>query len=61
MKGTFYERELQEVIIGKNKVFKIERILSRKRLCGKKQVLVKWLGWPEKFNTWLPEKDIVDV
>lgn len=29
VKGAFYERELQKVIIGKNKVFKIEKILDR--------------------------------
>lgn len=61
VKGTFYEPELQPVIIDKNKVFKIEKIISRKTIGRKKMALVKWLGWPEKFNSWVSEKDIVDV
>ena len=59
--GTFYEAELQSVIVDKNKVFKIEKVLARKKTGRKKLVLVKWLGWPQKFNSWLSEKDIVDV
>ena len=61
VKGTFYEPELQQVIINKNKMFKIERIISRKTIARKKMALVKWLGWPEKFNSWIAEKDIVAV
>lgn len=61
LKGTFYEPELQKVIIGKNKMFKIEKIMDRKISRGKKQVFVKWLGWPEKFNSWVSEKDITDA
>ena len=61
LKGTFYEEELQPVIIDKKKEFKIEKILARKKIRRKNMVLVKWLGWPEKFNSWIPEKDIVDV
>lgn len=59
LKGTFYDPELQQVIIDKNKVFKIEKILDRKKSGRKSQVLVKWLGWPEKFNSWVSDKDIV--
>ena len=61
MTGTFYEAELQSVIVDKNKVFKIEKVLARKKTGRKKLVLVKWLGWPQKFNSWISEKDIVDV
>jgi len=24
-------------------------------------VLVKWKGWPNKFNTWIPESDIENL
>lgn len=61
VKGTFYEPELQLVIIDKHKTFKIEKTLLRKKFGRKNMVLVKWLGWPEKFNSWIPEKDIVNV
>lgn len=61
VKGTFYEQELQQVLIDKNKIFKIEKILKRKEAGPKSTVFVKWLGWPENFNSWIPEKDIIDL
>ena len=54
LKGTFYPQELQKV----NKtddVYRVEKILKRK----KNQVLVKWLGYPIKFNSWVNVKDLV--
>lgn len=61
LKGTFYEPEIQRVIVDKNKTFKIESILARKKVGRKKMALVKWLGWPVSFNSWIPEKDIIDA
>lgn len=51
LKDTFYEPELQQVIIDKKKEFKIEKILARKKSGCKNMVFVKWLGWPEKLNS----------
>ncbi|KAI2661668.1 hypothetical protein H4Q32_007311 [Labeo rohita] len=59
--GVFYEAELQKIYVSKNKTFKIEKILDRKRQGRSTKVLVQWLGWPSKFNTWVDEKDVVDV
>ncbi len=28
---------------------------------GSYEVLVKWKGWPNKFNTWIPESDIENL
>ncbi|MGL4878519.1 chromo domain-containing protein [Paraclostridium dentum] len=61
LQGTFYEKELQRVIVDKDKVFKIEKILDRKKVGREKYVLVKWLGWPENFNSLIPEKDVIDL
>lgn len=61
IQGTFYEKELQLVFIDKNKSFKIEKVLDRKKVGRKNHVLVKWLGWPDKFNSWIPEKDLVET
>ena len=33
-------------------------MVIKKRGCGKKEVLVKWKGWPEKFNSWIPALDL---
>lgn len=61
LKGSFYEPEIQRVVVDENKTFKIENILARKKVGRKKHVLVKWLGWPDSFNSWIPEKDIVEA
>ena len=50
--GKFYEDEMSHV--GSGHMYKIEKIL-RKR---KGMVLVKWLGYDSKHNSWIPEKDI---
>ena len=59
--GTWYEPELQKVRVGDT--FKVEKILKKKRLKrdGSREYLVKWLGYPAKFNSWVPEKDIKSI
>ena len=54
--GKFYEEELSAVN-KKNDVYRVEKILKRK----KGMVLVKWLGYDSKHNSWIPEKDIQDI
>ena len=51
--GIFYEHELQKIIPDKNKTYEIEKILKHRKRNGKKEVLVRWLGWPSKFDSWL--------
>ena len=59
MKGSWYPEEVQQ--ISKNR-YLIEKILrKRKSKDGTKEVLVKWKGWPTKFNTWIPETDLEHV
>lgn len=59
--GTFYESELQ--VVTPPETFKIEKIIKtrRRRRGQSKEHLVKWLRWPEKFNSWVSEEDIKDV
>ena len=58
VKGTFYEEELQKVDMGdKDTFFRIEKVLKRKD--GK--ALVKWKGWPSKYDSWVDAKEIVDL
>ena len=56
--GTFYAKELQKV--KEPNVYDIEEIVERKKIRGKKMVLVKWTGYPPEFNQWIPEADVVD-
>lgn len=50
--GTFYEPELVKYD-KRDDVFKVEKVIRKK---GDKY-LVKWLGYPDKFNSWVDAKD----
>ena len=50
IKGTFYEQDLQKVQADDDSLFRVEKILKRK----KGQVLVRWKGWPSKYDSWIP-------
>ena len=53
IQGTFYEPELQKT---KQEIHRIEKFLRRRtRKDGVKEVYVKWKGYNEKFNQWIPE------
>jgi len=52
IKGSFYEQELQKAT---QELFRIEKIIKKK---GNKS-LVKWLGYPDTFNSWVDNSDLV--
>ena len=58
IEGTFYSQELQKVIKD-NDVYKVENVLSSRKKAGKKQFLITWLGYPEKFNSCIDAENIV--
>jgi hypothetical protein len=55
IEGSFYEQELQK---STQEIFRIEKIIQKKKIKGVEHVLVKWLGHSNKFNEWLPAKDL---
>ena len=54
IQGSLYEQELQKT---SQDVFRIEEILVRK---GDKS-LVKWMGYPKSFNSWIDAKAILKL
>jgi len=56
--GTFYQQELQKVNKDEDKAWKIEKILKRRKRRGVEQALVRWLGWPKKFDSWVDVSEI---
>ena len=58
--GTFYEPELQPVTIDPTMEYRVEKILKRRVRNKRKEVLVRWLHWPKKYDSWIPEADVKD-
>ena len=56
--GHFYEEELQAVTKDINSIYKIEKVLKTRKRQGVKELYVKWLGGPKKFNSWIKESDL---
>ena len=56
IKGSFYEPELSKAI---QEVFRIDKVIRRDY--KKKQALVKWKGYNDDFNSWIPIKDLKDI
>ena len=54
--GTFYEPELQKVIVPAGKTYRIESELRRRK--NGREVLVKWFGYPESFNSWIDARTL---
>ena len=52
--GTFYEPELQKT---SQQVFRIEKVIEK----GKNKSLVKWKGYSDKFNSWVDNKNLIDL
>ncbi|XP_044163398.1 uncharacterized protein LOC122947856 [Acropora millepora] len=49
VKGTFYEEDLQKVTVDDDMLWRVEKVLKRRR----GQMLVRWKGWPSKYHSWI--------
>jgi len=58
IKGTFYEPELQAVNVDDNTEYFVEKVLKKRKRNKKPEVLVRWLHWPKKYDSWIPETDL---
>jgi len=61
IEGSFYEQEIQP--IKDSEIYDIESVLARRtRRVGKKtikEIKVHWKGYPKKFDSWIPESQLV--
>ena len=51
IEGSFYKEQLQKT---NQMIYRIDRIIRRRG----DHVLVKWSGYPDKFNSWLNKEDV---
>ena len=61
IESFFYEPELQLAYIGEEVLYKIEEVIKKRKRNKITEVLVKWKGWPKKFNSWIPETELQDI
>ena len=61
IEGAFYEEELTAAAPPKDGRFKIDKILKARGRGRGKEVLVSWLHYPKKFNSWIPADQVTDL
>ena len=60
IEGSYYQEEVQ--VVTEPKVFNIEAVLQTRNVGrGRKEYLVKWLGYPNQFNSWVGEDQFVSL
>jgi hypothetical protein len=58
IEGSFYNQELQAT---SQEVFRIEKIIRKKKIKGVLHGLVKWIGYNHSHNQWIPMTEIQAV
>ena len=61
IKGTFSETELQKVIEPKDHLFLGEKVFCPQGKGGQAEVLVHWKGWPKKYDSSIPARQLVSL
>lgn len=59
VQGSFYEQELLKTDQPLEGPFRIEKVIRWET--PRRKALVKWSGYPEKFNSWVDAKDLKDL
>ena len=58
IEGSFYQQELQKT---NQDTFRIEKVLRyKKKPDGTRLARVKWVGYNNTYNSWIPESEIID-
>ena|SRR5436190_1255472 len=59
--GRFYEHELQKIIIRPDHLYRIDKILDTKGRGRSKRYFVKWQGYGDEFNSWVPASELTQI
>ena len=54
IQGTFYEQEMQKT---NQDIFRIEKVIRKQ----KNKSFVKWYGYPDSFNSWVDNKELISL
>ena len=50
LEGSFYEEDVQKVTVPNEALFRVEKMVQQRP----RMVKVHWLGWPKKYDSWVP-------
>jgi hypothetical protein len=59
--GKFAPEEIQKTIKDPDSMWKIERVIRRVKRVNGVNYYVKWRGFPDKFNSFVHERDIIQL
>lgn len=59
VEGSMYEPEVEAVTVDLSGVFDVDHVVRTRRYKGKKQYLVRWVGYGSKFDSWLDNSQFV--
>ena len=59
IEGQFYEQEVQA--IEPTDLLYVERVIRKRKVGKRTDCLVKWRGWPDKFNRWIDERELIKI
>ena len=54
IQGTFYANKLQKT---NQEIHRVEKVIRK----GGNKLLVKWLGYPESFNSWVNDNGLIKL
>jgi hypothetical protein len=60
LNGSFYEQQLVKVTYNTNGLYRVEKVVRYRKTVEGKEALVRWQGYPPKFDTWVSVDTIVD-
>ena len=60
IEGSFYLEEVQ-LVDKSNNIYPIEKIINKRVKRGITEFLVKFLGYSNEANSWIPERELFDL
>lgn len=61
IEGTFFEDELLLFSAPSDMKYEIEKVVQTRGSGRNKQFLVKYVGWPDKFNEWKSKNELISL
>jgi transposase InsO family protein len=58
IEGACYPEEIQHIPEPATHIIEVERVLRQRRVDKQAEYLVKFKGWPHKFNRWLTKPEL---